>query len=197
MNREEAMRLLARWALPQIRGEARSNRILDFWGHRHEPEDEDDRAFLTLLPSELAKELTTSAGATDPDLPRYDFLVEMSLMSDLRAVSNSFLARELLDRLGMIEEVEGELGGLECCECCGFRTLRPPVEWSICRACGWENCAVGLDAPSGANGGMSLLQARLEFREQDPAWWTRPPSWPFTVRSSTEMFERGELPQRT
>ncbi|WP_080402945.1 CPCC family cysteine-rich protein [Burkholderia ubonensis] len=53
------------------------------------------------------------------------------------------------------------------CPCCDFFTLSEQGEWEICSVCFWEDDGFrfdDLDFPSGANHGLTLREARLNFR---------------------------------
>ena len=53
------------------------------------------------------------------------------------------------------------------CPCCGYLTLsEPPGSYGICPVCFWEDDPVQLrypEAPVGANGGLSLIDAQRNF----------------------------------
>jgi Cysteine-rich CPCC len=56
---------------------------------------------------------------------------------------------------------------LHQCPCCDYFTLEEPHAWEICHICFWEDDGIYLDRPdfgSGANHGMTLRQARENFR---------------------------------
>ncbi len=54
------------------------------------------------------------------------------------------------------------------CPCCGYLTLDERAAWDICPVCFWEDDGQGDDNADrvlgGANGNLSLTQARANFR---------------------------------
>lgn len=54
------------------------------------------------------------------------------------------------------------------CPCCDYFTLDERGIWDICRVCFWEDGDTDLDRPderSGCNNGLTLRQARENFRQ--------------------------------
>lgn len=52
------------------------------------------------------------------------------------------------------------------CDCCDYFTLPSKGDWEICPVCYWEDDVFGLeepDAPSGANHGLTLREAKANF----------------------------------
>jgi hypothetical protein len=69
------------------------------------------------------------------------------------------------------------------CPCCGYMTLDERCEYDICPVCFWEDDGTddhNADSVSGPNHGLSLTQARLNYRtfgasEADMLPHVRPP----------------------
>ena len=60
-------------------------------------------------------------------------------------------------------------GDRACCPCCGYRTLDAGADYEICPVCFWEDDgqrdADADEVRGGPNNGVSLTQARQNFRE--------------------------------
>ena len=58
----------------------------------------------------------------------------------------------------------------EYCPCCGYNTFDPNdrLNYNICRICYWEDDPIAFEDPDfegGANNGISLIQARINFKK--------------------------------
>jgi hypothetical protein len=50
------------------------------------------------------------------------------------------------------------------CDCCGFRTLLQKDRYEGCRVCGWEDDPSAIETPSGGPNGITLHEARQNFK---------------------------------
>lgn len=126
-------------------------------------EDWSESLFWNSLREDLKIELDEVELRNEPDSKRYDPALLMWLQESLAAVANSYLAREL-----NIDLIEGSPDHREACPCCGRRTLDERGWYDICSVCWWEDSGQDNEDANrtfGLNGGLSLIQARLNYLE--------------------------------
>jgi hypothetical protein len=120
------------------------------------------------LPKKLRDEINSyqSREIREPEHPRYDDALLVSLRGNYVGARNAFLENELTE-MGRPAAVEGEVEVLESCPCCGRKTLGERGIYDICRVCWWEddgqdnaNASLALGGP---NGDLSLTKARVNF----------------------------------
>jgi hypothetical protein len=129
----------------------------------------DDHPDWVALPQSLRDEIEglDFEEIADPEHPRFDPVLLLSLKAGYVGATNAFLASRLIEIGNTDARVDGDVEDLIACPCCGRKSLSSRGEYEICTVCWWEDD--GQDNPTasqvagGPNRGLSLTQARLNF----------------------------------
>jgi len=157
MSRDEAIRILITHRIAELTPMERINLLMDWWAI-----DSYDSEYAK-LPDALKIELTQTDHPNNPEDSKYNPLICVALQDCYIGVLNSYLENQL-SFLGRTERVIGCIEQLEVCFCCGYRSLKPPGAFEICRVCFWEqDGTTELDRISPANH-ITLRQARLNIQ---------------------------------
>lgn len=157
MDRKQALQELAELQGALASPDQRLSMIEDWWSL-----SEDDPEWIYLSDDLRAEIQRTDSPEQAPTSPRYDVLINLHLIAKLRGVANHWLAAQVSAARGIAVEVEGDIEPMECCPCCGYRSLPCRHEWEICPVCFWEDDCSDEDTLSGANR-MTLREARHNY----------------------------------
>jgi hypothetical protein len=120
------------------------------------------------LPQHLREEVKAirDGEIADPEHPRFDAVLLISIRGRYFGATNAFLASKLA-KIGKAAAVEGEAETLVACPCCGRRSLGARGFYEICAICWWEDDGQdNVDASKvigGPNGALSLTAARANY----------------------------------
>lgn len=157
MNRKEAISLLARRDLGTLSLEKRESLLLDWWSI-----DPDDPQYAS-LPDPLRRMLAHSDQPDDPTSALYNPLLQLALEYSYIGVVNNYLSTQLA-LPGKEVTVEGDVGDMEVCPCCRYRSLETGASYDICGVCFWEDDGTTeLHRHSGPNH-QTLSDAQRNFR---------------------------------
>lgn len=168
--REDAIRTLAERDLAALSADDRA----DLLGATASEDWSSDSAW-PQLSEQVRAELEDGSHAREPNARRYDAVLLMPLQHRYRGATNAFLAHALAEGTAPPPEVVGAEPQLVACPCCGYCTLDSPADFDICTVCWWEDDGQDNDTAadeSGANGGLTLVAARVDFLRDgiyDPA----------------------------
>jgi len=159
ITRKEAKNLLKQRIVKTFTRYERRAILEELWlfCDKEERFDAEDLAF---YPKEIRLEMLAQDAPTNPDDPKYDFIIAERISPNLHmGIRNEYLMKLLQEEGQKVDRVVGENEKLEICVCCNYRTISPGVEGrgESCPVCYWTN------ASEKANR-MSLEQARNNFR---------------------------------
>ena len=158
IKRSEAITLICKKEMKSLNKEEREGHILNMWSI-----DEKDIEF-NCLSKVLKKEIMSNEyPSEDLENSHYNKLILLSLSSEFKGVTNSFISTKLL-KMGLGKyHIYGEIEKLEICPCCNYNTLDARGEYDICSLCYWEDTGVDeLDIYVPVNQ-QSLREAKTKF----------------------------------
>ncbi|WP_426237638.1 CPCC family cysteine-rich protein [Pseudomonas sp. TWP3-2] len=158
LDRHQAINKISTEILTSLDHDERESILLDWWGI-----DESNPEFFALSDDMRSTIKACDDLPSDIDEKKYDELLRIALNSNLKGVTNTYLA-EKLSSLNLGEyNVYGQVELLESCPCCGYLTLSSHGSYDICDLCQWEDdCTLSLDTYSGPNH-MTLGEAKKNF----------------------------------
>lgn len=159
--REDAIRTLAERDLAALSADDRA----DLLGATASEDWSSDSAW-PQLSEQVRAELEDGSHAREPNARRYDAVLLMPLERRYHGATNAFLAHALAEGTAPPPEVVGAEPQLAACPCCGYCTLDSRADFDICTVCWWEDDGQDNDTAadeSGANGGLTLVAARVNF----------------------------------
>lgn len=184
MTRNEAIDILVRHGVAQLKPGERESLLLDWWSM-----DADDPDY-ACLPDLVRAALKRSDSPDDPENPLYDSLLCLAVRRSFAGVVNAYLERRLSD-LGLSVIVEGLTEKLETCPCCGYRSLRERGGYEICRVCFWEDDGTSNPESMSGPNQMTLSEARRNFEEIGAV---NEAARRHVLLDGPQRYERGERP---
>lgn len=178
VTRRDAKQWVAEVKIARLSPNERAQTLEAWWSL----DSEDEEWFE--LPEALREELDARNEApSDATSPRYDPLLRLAVLQEMRGVLNSWLQKTLDEVSGADGTivVVGEPEKLLECVCCGYLSIPKRGEYEICPVCFWEDDGLReLDRVSGPNH-MTLREARASFAQlgaccEDAARHVRPES---------------------
>jgi hypothetical protein len=189
IDRNEATLLLGKRDLPALTISEREDILYCF-----SAEDWGEDPLWATLPTDIRAEIETGE-VNNPEDSRFDQAVIISVASEYSSARNDWLLAEVNKIHSDISLVDGQSPSLECCPCCGRKSLGERAAWEICRVCWWEDDGQdNIDADEvagGPNADVSLTAARLNFLAHgiyDPSRTDL-----LSKRQPLEMYEQGRV----
>lgn len=159
ITRKEARQLLRRRIAKTFTRYERRAILEELWMYI-DGEERFDAEDLAFYPKEIRDEMLMQDVPSDPDDPKYDFIITERVSPHLYlGVKNNYLLKLLREDGMKIDHVVGENEKLDACLCCNYRTITPGIEGrgETCPVCCWINTSEKANR-------LSLEDARKNFK---------------------------------